>query len=66
MFYSWTLLLSVPLFLIMLLQAPYTLLFDKVRCAYIGLGFGVLEKKLEFDTHPTCRLRLQVAESSQR
>jgi len=31
LFYSWTLLLSVPLFLIMLVQAPFTLLFDKVR-----------------------------------
>ena len=31
LFYSWTLLLSVPLFVIMLVQAPFTLLFDKVR-----------------------------------
>ena len=33
MFYSWTLLLSVPLFAIMLVQAPFALAFDKVRCA---------------------------------
>ena len=36
LFYSWTLLLSVPLFVIMLVQAPFTLLFDKVRWA-IGI-----------------------------
>jgi hypothetical protein len=32
LFYSWTLLLSVPLFAVMLFQAPFTLLIDKVRC----------------------------------
>ena len=33
LFYTWTLLLSVPLFVVMLVQAPFTLLFDKVRWA---------------------------------
>ena len=45
LFYSWTLLLSVPLFVVMLVQAPFTLLFDKVRWASAG-RLPILRKPL--------------------
>ena len=43
LFYSWTLLLSLPLFAVMLVQAPFTLLLDKVR-------WGIC--MIEADEHP--------------
>ena len=33
LFYLWTIALSIPLFVTMLVMTPFVMLFDKVRCA---------------------------------